>query len=261
MLGKVDGRWGPCTYFLKDEYVGRSVRNYGEYNPDETEKILDLVASVYNFEDERSNVVLDIGANIGCISQAIVAHGYNLHFFEPQPEVFEVCSTNVLSTKSIVDRGGYIRSTVSYKCALGSAPGIAKMPKVAYSDKGNFGGLGIGMNIGRGTYDVPVDTLDNKYSLDKCTMKVAFIKMDVEGFELEVLKGGTELIKRDKPVMYIEDDRSDKSYALRKYIREELGYWIEEHKPPLYREKNFFGLERNVWDKNYASHNIICRPC
>ena len=34
--------------------------------------------------------------------------------------------------------------------------------------------------------------------------KVAFIKIDTQGYEYEVLKGAEELIKRDKPViMYV----------------------------------------------------------
>lgn len=251
MLGKVDGRWGPCTYFLKDEYVGRSVRNYGEYNPDEVEKILELVKETYN----EGDVVLDIGANIGCISQALVSSGYNTMFFEPQPEIYKVAAENVHGLEGAYKQG--------YNLALGSSVGTVKMPKVAYSEKGNFGGLGIGTNMGRGTYDVRCTTLDEFMGNPYRTTfrRVAFMKIDVEGYELEVLRGAHNTIMRDKPVMYIEDDRSDKSYALRKYIREDLGYWIEEHKPTLYRERNFFGLQRNIWDKNYASHNIICRPC
>ena len=60
--------------------------------------------------------------------------------------------------------------------------------------------------------------------------------------------------------MYIEDDRLDRSDSLRKYIRS-LDYTIEEHKPKLYRSNNYFGLARNVWNMDYESHNIICRPC
>ena len=85
------------------------------------------------------------------------------------------------------------------------------------------------------------------------------IKIDVEGFEENVLKGAENTIKKYKPTMYIEDDRVEKSLSLRTYIKS-LGYSIEEHKPPLYRANNFFGKKINVWNMNYVSHNIICRP-
>lgn len=241
MIGTIESRWGVCKYFLKDEYVGRSVRNYGEYNPDETEKVLELVS-------EREGLFVDIGANIGCIAMAVASAGRDVIAFEPQPEVYKLMAENVVSS------GGEV---VACNYALGSEEGVADMPKVAYSEKGNFGGLGIGTRSVLGYISVPVRTLD---SLE--LPKVAMMKIDVEGFELEVLKGARETIMRDSPIMYIEDDRTDKSASLRKYIREDLGYWIEEHKPRLYRENNFLGLNKNIWAPyNFASHNIICRPC
>ena len=85
MIREVNGRWGSCRYFAKDEYVGRSMHYYGEYNPDETEQILKLA----------SGRCLDIGANIGCISQALVASGFRVEAFEPQPEVYKLLRSNV----------------------------------------------------------------------------------------------------------------------------------------------------------------------
>lgn len=227
----VEGRWGRVKFFLKDEYVGRSLYNYGEYGPDETEKIIALA----------DGLCLDIGANIGCISQALVVSGMRVIAFEPQPEVFKLLDENVVCEK--------------YNVALGGEIGVAKMPKVYYSAKGNFGGLGIGAKSIYGSYDVPVRTLDSFELQD-----VGFMKIDVEGFELEVLRGGRETINRCKPIMYIEDDRIDKRKALRAAIVE-LGYTIEEHYPALYRQNNFFGLKKNIWDMEYASHNLICMPC
>jgi len=236
MYKTVQGRWGTTTFFGKDEYVGKSMYYYGEYNPDETEMILSLA----------SGLCLDIGANIGCISQALLKSGFRVHAFEPQPEVSKVLTANMLAA------GGEFSV---HNVALGSSFGTAKMPKVHYSERNNVGGLGIGMQSRLGTYEVPVEPLDS-YGFEN----VGFMKIDVEGFELEVLKGAAETIARCKPVMYIEDDRYEKSRALREYIYS-LGYDITEHKPTLYREVNFFDCKRNVWDKNYASHNIICKPC
>ena len=36
----INGRYGPCYTFKKDEYIGRSVFSYGEYNKDECEHLL-----------------------------------------------------------------------------------------------------------------------------------------------------------------------------------------------------------------------------
>lgn len=238
MYKEVNGRWGPIRYFGKDEYVGRSIHNYGEYNPDETEMILSLAEI-----GGREKMCLDIGANIGCISQALGHEGFNVVAFEPQLELFALLQYNAPSAMHI-------------NWAVGSESGIAKMPKVYYSDKGNFGGLGLHEKSIYGTIDVGVLVLDDSIV---SKMPIGFIKIDVEGYELEVLKGATGLIRRDRPILYIEDDRTEKSNALRAYINE-LGYTITEHRPTLYREQNFFKLEKNIWDRNYASHNLICRP-
>lgn len=233
MYKSIDGRWGRATYFAKDEYVGKSLHYYGEYNPDETEKILSLA--------QPGRTCLDVGANIGVIAQALQFSGHDVIAFEPQPEVCKVLRMNF--------------SGVTHNAAVGSETGFAEMPKMHYSTKGNFGGISLNTKSMYGSYTVPVTTLDAIGFED-----VGFIKIDVEGYELEVLKGSVELIGRCRPVLYIEDDRADKSRALRAYIAE-LGYSIEEHRPTLYREENFFGLKRNVWDRNYASHNLVCLPC
>ena len=236
MINTKESRWGPCTYFLKDEYVGRSIHNYGEYGPDETEKILELAVS--------GKLCLDIGANIGVISMALLANGFQVEAFEPQPEVHKLLAKNM---------GGYGKA---HNTALGNEVGSVQMPKVYYSAKGNFGGLGIGAKSVYGSYNVPVTTLDS-LNLEN----VGFIKIDVEGFEELVLRGGRETIIRDKPIMYIEDDRIEKRMGLRTYIKE-LGYTYESHQPTLYRVNNFSGLQKNIWaPMNYASHNLICKPC
>lgn len=234
-MRSVEGRWGTVWFYGKDEYVGKSLYNYGEYNPDETEMIISLAS-------EKKGLCLDIGANFGVMAQALEHEGFECAAFEPQPDVFKVMDRNVRGLK--------------YNCALASTKGFAKMAKILTGDRANYGGNGLGTRSDLGSIEVPVHTLD-----EFGFRNVTFIKMDVEGYEEEALRGGYKTIMRDRPIMYIEDDRAQKSKSLREYIRS-LGYTIQEHKPLLYREKNFFGKKKNVWaPHNFASHNIICRPC
>lgn len=51
--------------------------------------------------------------------------------------------------------------------------------------------------------DIPVETLDNYLARRKLT-GVNFIKMDAEGHEFDIFKGGEQMILRDKPVLLFE---------------------------------------------------------
>lgn len=84
-IREVNGKYGPVKFFGKDEYVGKSLYNYGEFSPIETARIVGLAGD---------GVVLDIGANIGCISQALIVAGKTVQAFEPQPAVYDLLKWN-----------------------------------------------------------------------------------------------------------------------------------------------------------------------
>jgi FkbM family methyltransferase len=229
-MRSIEARYGKIWYYGKDEYVGRSLHNYGEFSGEECEIINSLA----------TGTCLDIGANIGVMSQMLTYYGKECVAFEPQPEIFKLLELNFEGLK--------------FNVALGSESGTAKMPRLRYGTKCNYGGISLNTRSELGSYDVPVMTLDSLQ-----IASVGFIKIDVEGWEQEVLKGASETISQYKPVMYIEDDRLEKRASLRQYINY-LGYDIEVSEPPLFRPNNFFNNPKNIWDKNYVSCNLICRP-
>lgn len=53
---------------------------------------------------------------------------------------------------------------------------------------------------------------------------VKYIKLDVEGFELKCIKGGLETIKRDWPLMIVEQNDRGKEFEATKFLINELGY-------------------------------------
>lgn len=228
---RVEARYGPCYIFTQDEFLGRSVFSYGEYNKDECEYVVGLA-------NLRPGLVLDIGANIGNISQALIAAGHRVVAFEPQPEVYELLELNCPAAQC-------------YNLALGSKCATVQMPAVDYSQRGNFGGLGIGTGTGLA---VEVRTLDS-FAFDN----VSLIKIDVEGFEEEVLRGATETIRRWRPIIYLEADRPEKLDSLARYLQY-LGYDFTAHNPPLFNPDNYFGNRTNIWGQNYVSFNWDCRP-
>ena len=220
-------QYGPCKFYGKDEYIGRSLYAYGEWSGAECEKLISL---------REGGTAVDIGANIGFMSMAL---GENVIAFEPQPELFELLVQNA-------------SKAVCHSVALSNRSGFAHIPMIRYGDKGNYGGVAL-VKPSFFTRSVICRTLDS-YGFEN----VSLIKIDVEGHELEVLKGAVDTIARCRPVLYVEDDIDSKRYALREFITS-LGYDIEEHKPFLFRENNFAGNKKDIWNTLYYSFNLICR--
>ena len=63
------------------------------------------------------------------------------------------------------------------------------------------------------TREASVDTLDNRF---KGLNSLKLLKIDAEGMEVNILKGGIDLIKRTKPFLYLENspDYMEKSQEL-----------------------------------------------
>jgi hypothetical protein len=74
--------------------------------------------------------------------------------------------------------------------------------------------------------------------------------------ELQVLRGAAKLIERARPLLYVENDKQEKSADLIRYI-DSIGYNLYWHRPPLFNPTNFLGNPRNVFG-NILSHNMLC---
>jgi hypothetical protein len=74
--------------------------------------------------------------------------------------------------------------------------------------------------------------------------------------EEDVLRGGAALIRRHRPILYVENDRQEKSDSLVRYI-DSLGYAMYWHLPFLFNPNNYFGNPQNVFDQ-VVSHNMVC---
>ena len=117
----------------------------------------------------------DVGANVGQKSEALLRAGAaRVVAFEPNPRVLP----------ELRARCGHWKNWSVVPAALGSAPGFATL--YARRQHGQSGLLKEWEGGNIGTFTVPVRTLD--LALQHFG-RPAFCKIDVEGFELEVLRG------------------------------------------------------------------------
>ena len=231
-------RHGLMLYHPKDAYVGRSFDLYGEFSEGEVVLFRQLV--------QPGAVVLDIGANIGAHTlhfAAAVAPGGAVIAYEPQRVIHQMLCAN-LALNGITN----VRALLA---GAGRERGIAQVPVLDYAAANNFGGISLGMGGPSETVDIiPVDAL----GLLRCDL----LKIDVEGMEGEVLAGATATIARFRPVLYVENDRREKSAALIDRLLS-FDYELFWHLAPLFNPQNFFGHAENVF-KGIVSINVLGVP-
>ena len=138
---------------------------------------------------DPGGTALDIGANHGVYSYFMVKHFGRVVAFEPQPACCETLRSwagDRVEVRSIAlsDRDG---------TSVLSVPVVDGVAMTGYARLGDTASSG---NV---TMDVPVERLDDQKLTD-----VRFVKIDVEGHELSVLRGGDELLARDRPMLLVE---------------------------------------------------------
>jgi len=151
------------------------------------------------------NVSIDIGASYGWFALPFISYSKEVHCFEMRKDVFECLKSNVSKYNNIH----------CYNKALSD-----KNDKVYYKINKDFDESGktriLDPSITR-EYEVECKTLDS-YLIKN----VDLIKIDVEGHQMEVLKGAKDTISKYRPVIMVEGihTRSEHSYNYRNKMYE-----------------------------------------
>ena len=143
--------------------------------------------------------ILDIGANIGmtALEFANKASTGKVVCFEPSPSNFERLKENI----SLND----FKNIITSKTGIGTVPGQFKLYNVVDNNPGMKRILEEAESANFESETIVVDTLESQ--LEKLNIhQIDAIKIDVEGFELEVLKSAITILENFKPVLFIELD-------------------------------------------------------
>jgi FkbM family methyltransferase len=159
---------------LKDFGISRELALHGFHEKSSTEQIKKMLKSGMK--------IVEVGANIGyytLIEAKLIGKDGFIYAFEPSPRNFEFLKRNIILNK--------YKNIEIYQKAIGSENGTSKF---FVANRSNLSSLikredWAGLYNDNNGIDVEVIKLD-EFLKDK---KVDLIRMDIEGYELEVLKG------------------------------------------------------------------------
>lgn len=162
------------------QFIQRHVYFFGHYEPESTRYWSQLA--------RHAEVIFDLGANFGIYSLLAAASNprARIYAFEPTPEMFEKLSRNI--------EGNHFENVFPLQAAVGATSGKGFLHRCSGSDGGNEG-----MNYVSGETAAESDVGVNLISLDNfCRQqkiaKIDLLKMDIEGGELDALRGASELL-------------------------------------------------------------------
>jgi FkbM family methyltransferase len=177
--------------FLLDLSDYQSWLLYFHSSADSSEQVVNYVFT--------GDSVFDIGGNIGqtalLLAEKVSPSGM-VYSFEPYLSTFDWFKTNLFLNPEI-------QNIKVSNIALGNTVLSTEMHKDCFTNTGSYR-IASSLNPKIiSSLQVNVSTLDD-FILSNDIHKVDFIKIDVEGYELKVLKGAIDSIRRYKPILYIE---------------------------------------------------------
>ena len=177
-----------------DHLFSRLYYNTGSFELDELKLLFRLKKDVKTF--------IDVGANTGLYSILMgkLNPGTNIFAFEPHPQNFHRLKKNlalngVASAKLFQNAvGTSLKEECFYIPASDSITDVSSFSQ-------EFSERMAGMSFE--PIDVCILTLDDQF-LNGCLPQNILVKIDVEGFELDVIKGGLLFIEKCRPLIICE---------------------------------------------------------
>ena len=176
-------------YTLENCFISVMIRKNQVWEPE--------MYSIFDRFINKDSVVIECGCHIGIHTIKIASLCNKLYGFEPMPDTYEVLSKNIILNN--------VNNSIIYKKGVADKEGFTKY---SWISDNNPGGSGLDNNpMGKPSY---INSTDKNIEVELTTIdslnldKLDFIKIDVEGYEPLVIKGGINTIRRHKPVIIME---------------------------------------------------------
>ena len=210
-----------------------------------------LLNRSYSYEDElellfrhSSDVdytLLDCGANYGYWSVLVTSKPFGAHraiAVEPSSDNFSKLANNARVNGNRFE---------TMKCAIGATKGTARLSGTKHEAFSIAGGTDRGE-------EVPVMALDDLLDDGKISPGGKYlIKLDVEGVEIDAIKGGTKLLAGDSVIM-CEEHGNDPDHTVSRYILEQTPLKLIVYDPRSNRLETV--TELSILDRIKVSTNV-----
>ena len=191
----IRGEWGGFVALATDTIIGKTIADSGTWAPQDVK--------VFQQHIRPGMTCADLGANIGhhsvVFSKLVGADGFVVAV-EAQETLATLARANVLING--------LSNVKVFHLGLGEEEGQMALNPIDYTSLTNFGALGRDYSFkGRQSPGevVRMTTLTKLMSFPEVAgRKLDFIKMDVQSSELFILRGGIDIIRDDRPVIFTE---------------------------------------------------------
>ena len=172
-------------------FIDRNVYLFGGYEDQQIERFLSWVPS------GRRRTILDVGANVGTHALAFADVFAEVHAFEPNPSLWVQFEKNAALNRKA--------NITLHRTGLGNE----ESDRPFYMIEKENHGLGTFSAVEQ--YDLPLKqvgvarlTHGARYLGSRHITSIDAVKIDVQGFELEVLRGLAPILDRDEPIVWLE---------------------------------------------------------
>ncbi|MBN6065719.1 FkbM family methyltransferase [Aggregatibacter actinomycetemcomitans] len=240
-------KWGVFN-LLKGDMISEFAKRYGEWS--ETE-VLFLITHL----TQEDNIV-EVGSNIGmhAVPLARAIPQGKLFCFEPQRIIYQQLCCNI-NLNSLVN-------VYAFNSGVGDQNTLIETQTTDYNTNWNYGSFSLDKGFStegqfKGTLETemtPIIKLDSQLQISRLN-SLKLLKIDAEGFELKVLAGAQDTIKRLQPIIFVEAHLTSCN-ALLAHLRKihYQCYWFVSKR---YRTKNYFN---NPTPIEGCDFNFICYP-
>jgi FkbM family methyltransferase len=179
-----------------DGTIGRSVYASGDWDPLMAGVVYDALAAYGQPYKDRT--FLEVGANFGVYAlPAVAQHGFGRAVaYEPDPTSFDLLQRNI-------ERNALGSRVTAHQMALSAAPGELTLKLGTHNAGDNrVVAPGAASSAGDATVKVPASTFDAEVAAGHVALDdLGLAWIDVQGHELDVLKGARTLLSAGVPLV------------------------------------------------------------